>query len=55
MFQDYSQVVFSAVGFLRYRINEKKNEPAFVFGKTMVAPLKVLSFPKLSLQAVTVG
>ena len=43
---------FCAIGLLRGRIIEtQKTESVFVFVKAMVAPMKVLSIPKLKLQA----
>ena len=51
MFGDTSQDVFSAVGFLRAQVTctsgEIRTELTFVLGKTRVAPLKVLTVPKL--------
>ena len=56
VFGDSSQEVFSAVAFLRALVNssdnEKRTELAFVIGKARVAPMKVLTVPKLELQAV---
>ena len=55
MFGDRSQDIFSAVAFLRARVKtptgEKKTELAFVLGKARVAPMKVMTVPKLELQA----
>ena len=54
MFCDSSQDVFSAVAFLRGKINTGNGfstEVAFVFGKARVAPMKALTIPKLELQA----
>ena len=54
MFGDSSQEVFSAVAFLRAQVNTSsgpKTELAFVLGKTRVAPMKVMTIPKLELQA----
>ena len=54
MFGDSSQEVFSAVAFLRAQVNTssgQKTELAFVLGKTRVAPMKVMTIPKLELQA----
>ncbi|XP_075253201.1 uncharacterized protein LOC142345002 [Convolutriloba macropyga] len=55
-FGDSSQEVFSAVAFLRALANssdnEKRTELAFVIGKARIAPMKVLTVPKLKLQAV---
>ena len=55
VFGDSSQEVFSAVAFLRALVNssdnEKRTELAFVIGKARVAPMKVLTVPKLELQA----
>ena len=54
MFGDSSQDVFSAVAFLRGKVNTGNScstEIAFVFGKARVAPLKALTIPKPELQA----
>ena len=54
MFGDSSQDVFSAVAFIRGKINTGNGcstEVAFVFGKARVAPMKALTIPKLELQA----
>ena len=55
MFGDSSQDVFSAVGFLRAQVTchsgEIITELAFVLGKARVAPMKVMTVPKLELQA----
>ena len=55
MFGDSSQDVFSAVGFLRAQVacntGEIITELAFVLGKARVAPMKVMTVPKLELQA----
>ena len=55
MFGDSSQDVFSAVGFLRAQVTctsrEIVTELAFVLGKARDAPMKVLTVPKLELQA----
>ena len=51
MFGDSSQDVFSAVGFLRAQVTctsgEIITELAFVLGKARVAPMKVMTVPKL--------
>ena len=55
MFGDSSQEVFSAVAFLRAQVNTSsgpKTELAFVLGKARVSPMKVMTIPKLVLQAV---
>ena len=55
MFGDSWQDVFSAVGFLRAQVTctsgEIRTELAFVLGKARVAPMKVMTVPKLELQA----
>ena len=55
MFGDSSQDIFSAVAFLRARVTTPagkiKTELAFVLGKARVAPMKVMTVPKLELQA----
>ena len=55
MFGDSSQDIFSAAAFLRARVTTPtgkiKTELAFVLGKARVAPIKVLTVPKLELQA----
>ena len=55
LFVDSSQDIFSAVAFLRARVKtplgEEKTELAFVLGKARVAPMKVMTVPKLDLQA----
>ena len=55
MFGDSSQDVFSAVGFLKAQVTCTSGdiiiELAFVLGKARVAPMKVLTVPKLELQA----
>ena len=55
MFGNSSQENFSAVAFLRARVTtttgEVKTELAFILEKTRVAPMKVMTVPKLELQA----
>ena len=54
MFGDSSQEVFSAFAFLRARVNTSsgpQTELAFVLGKALVAPMKVMTVPKLELEA----
>ena len=55
MFGDSSQDIFSAVAFRRARVTTPrgkiKTELAFVLGKAHVAPTKVMTVPKLGLQA----
>ena len=55
MFGDSSQDVFNEVGFLRAQVTcnsgETITELAFVLGKARVAPMKVMTVPKLELQA----
>ena len=53
MFGDSSQEVINAVAFLRAQVNTSggpKTELAFVLGKARVAPMKVMTIPKLELQ-----
>ena len=50
VFGDSSQDVFSAVAFLRARMNcneKTETQLALVFGKARVAPMKALTIPKL--------
>ena len=55
IFHDSSQDIFSAVAFLRARVTtptgKVKTELAIVLGKARVAPMKVMTVPKLELQA----
>ena len=55
MFVDSSQDIFSAVALLRARAKtatgKEKTELAFVLGKARAAPMKVMTVPKLELQA----
>ena len=54
MFGDSSQEVFSAVAFLRAQVKTSsgpKTELVFVLGKARVALMKVMTIPKLELQA----
>ena len=54
MFGDSSQEVFSAVAFLRARVKTSsgpQTELAFVLGKARKATMKVMTVPKLELQA----
>ena len=52
MFGDSSLDVFCSVAFLRAQKDAySKCQLAFVFGKARVAPMKMLSIPKLELQA----
>ena len=55
MFGDSLQDVFCAVGFFRAHVTctsgEIITELAFVLGKALVAPVKVMTVPKLELQA----
>ena len=54
LFSDSSQDVFSAVGFLRAQVfcasGEITTDAALVLGKPLVAPMKVMTVPKLELQ-----
>ena len=53
VFGDSPQEVFSAVTFLQAQVNTSswsQTELAFVLGKACVAPMKVISVPKLELQ-----
>ena len=56
MFGDSSQDVSSAVGFLRAQVTctsgKITTELVFVLGKARVAPMKVMTVPKLELQTV---
>ena len=53
MFGDSSQDIFSAVAFLRARVTTPtgKVKTELVLGKARVAPMKVMTVPKLELQA----
>ena len=55
MLGDSSQDIFSTVAFLRARVKTptgvEKTELAFVLGKARVAPMKIMTIPKLKLQA----
>ena len=55
MFGDSSQDIFSAVAFFRARVTtptgKVKTELAFVLWEERVAPMKVMTVPKLELQA----
>ena len=54
VFEDSSLDVFSAVVFLRARVDSNEGtetQLAFVFEKARVAPMKALTIPKLELQA----
>ena len=55
MFGESSQAIFSEVAFLRALVKtptgEEKTELAFVLGKARVTPMKVMTVPKLELQA----
>ena len=59
MFGDSSQDVFSAVGFLRAQVTctsgKSLTELAFVLGKARVAPMKVMTVPKLELQTASLA
>ena len=55
MFGESLQAIFSAVAFLRALVKtptgEEKTELVFVLGKARVTPMKVMTVPKLELQA----
>ena len=54
MIRDSSQEVFSAVAFLRARVitsSEPQTELALVLSKSRVTPMKVMTIPKIELQA----
>ena len=55
MFGDSSPDIFSGVAFLQDRLTTStgkiKTELAFVFGKARVQPMRVITVPKLELQA----
>ena len=54
MFGDSSQEIFSAAAFPRARVTTSsgpQTELAFILGKAGVAPMKVMTVPKLELQA----
>ena len=59
MFGDSLQDVFSAVGYLRAQVTctsgKITTELAFVLGNTRVAPMKIMTVPKLELQAALPG
>ena len=58
MFGNSSQEVFSAVAILRAQVNTfnwSQRELEFVLGKARVAPMKVMTIPKLELQADPLG
>lgn len=54
IFCDASEKAFTAVGFIRVKVNEVVNVN-IVAAKTRVSPLKVLSIPRLELQAAVMG
>ena len=59
MFGDDSQDLFSAVCFLRAQVTCTSGkitiELAFVLGKARVAPMKVMTVPKMGLQATLIA
>lgn len=54
VFADASEVAFAAVAFWRIRVGEEV-ELAFVAGKAKCAPTKILSIPRLELQAAVLA
>ncbi len=56
VFGDGSQEVLSSVAFLRGKVrNSKAAQVAFVIGKARVAPMKVMTVPKLEVQAAVLA
>jgi len=54
IFVDASQAAFAAVAYLRV-LSPTKVDVAFVIGKTRLAPKKLISIPRLELQAAILG
>jgi len=54
IFVDASQAAFAAVAYLRV-LSPTKVDVAFVIRKTRLAPKKLLSIPRLKLQAAILG
>ena len=55
VFCDASEDAFAAVAYLRTQLTNGGTSVAFVIAKTRVAPLKVLSIPRLELQAAVMA
>ncbi|KAM8701744.1 hypothetical protein ACLKA7_005482 [Drosophila subpalustris] len=51
---DTSQVAFAAAAYLRIT-NGQESDIVFIMGKTRLAPKKLLSIPRLELQAAVLG
>lgn len=55
IFVDASESAFAAVGYFRIISNNNHAEVVFIAGKTKCAPKKLLSVPRLELQAAVLG
>ena len=55
IFADVSKEAFGACAYLRWRRKEDKIEVRFIAAKSIVAPLKQLTIPRLELQAVLIN